>query len=150
MRNILAFLHGKKEIAILAIISVFMTEIITTSTTLLELTSPMTLIFLILGYALPVILIRELIILHRLGIVGIFLLGFLAGVYSEGIIAHTLFVDTISPVDIFASYGVISNIRIPWLLTIGSWQSLHAVVYPIFFMAYLFPHSHTKLYMSDR
>ena len=122
MRNILAFLHGKKEIAILAIISVFMTEIITTSTTLLELTSPMTLIFLILGYALPVILIRELIILHRLGIVGIFLLGFLAGVYSEGIIAHTLFVDTISPVDIFASYGVISNIRIPWLLTIGYMQ----------------------------
>ncbi len=128
-----------KPIILLSLLSIGLTEIITTSTKISDLTHSTTWFFLFMGYMIPVICIREWSVRNNMGIVSIFMIGILFGIYNEGLLAQTFFTNVHSPIDIFANYGIVSGIRIPWSLTITFWQGLQAIVYPISITYLIFP-----------
>lgn len=95
-----------------------------------------------MGYGFPVLVIREIAVRRNLGLLALFALGVIYGIYNEGFVARTISIEPFhTPVDAFAAYGLVGNIRIPWALTITTWHALHAAIYPIAFAHYLFPGS---------
>lgn len=129
-----------KPILALLVLSPLLTELLTGSAPASAFFQPW--LFLLLatvGYGFPVLVIREIAIRKNFGLLGLFFLGVAYGLYNEALVARTIFNPFHSPVDTFAIYGLIGNIRIPWALTISFWHALHAVIYPIAFVSYLWP-----------
>jgi len=130
-----------KPILALLLLTTILTELLTTNFTLFTLIAQpwILLLLLTMGYGFPILVIREIIIRKNLGLLGIFFLGIIYGLYNEGLVARTIFNHFHAPIDTFAVYGLVENIRIPWTLTITFWHALHALIYPLAFVHYLYP-----------
>ena len=99
-------------------------------------------VFLLLatvGYGFPILLLREFAVRRQLGLVGLFLLGLVYGIYNEGILAKTFYLAANVPVKTFDGYGYAFGIAIPWAITISIWHALHSFVYPVAAVSYFFP-----------
>ncbi len=103
-----------------------------------------------LGYGFPVLVIREIVVRKHFGVFSIFLFGLIYGLYNEAFVAKTILNSVVSPVNTFANYGIFENIRIPWMITISVWHALHAVVYPIVFVHYLYPQESSEPWLSNK
>lgn len=102
--------------------------------------TPVTLLFLItLGYGFAAIIIREISIRYRMGILSTLLLGLAYGIYNEGLIARTLIRDYSMPIEAFNGDGLFLGVNIGFMLIIILSHSLQAIVYPILFTNQLFP-----------
>lgn len=99
---------------------------------------PLVLVVLVCIYGLPVLLIREAAVRWKLSLGGILLLGAAYGLYNEGIIAHTLFLQHGVPISSFDDYGYAWGINWSWLPTIVLYHALHSVLYPILIATALF------------
>ncbi len=115
---------------------------------------PGTLIFLLtVGYGFPVILIREISVRYRMGLLSTLLLGLAYGLYNEGLIARTLIRNHSMPIEAFNGEGLFLGVNIGFMLIIILAHALQAIVYPILFTHHLVPKSryiqliHTKLIM---
>lgn len=129
-----------KPVLALFLLSPILTEVLTGSNPPSAFLNPGLFLMLVtVGYGFPVLVIREIAVRKNFGLLGLFFLGIIYGLYNEGLGSRTIFHPFYSPVDTFATYGLISNIRLPWVLTISVWHALHAVIYPIAFVHYLFP-----------
>src|SRR5579864_6219810 len=129
--------HWKPILALL-IVSPLLAELMTGNAPIGLFFRPWDFLLLVtVGYGFPILVIREIAARKKLGLLGLFFLGVAYGLYNEALIAGTVFSGFNSPVATFASYGLIGNIRIPWMLTISFWHALYAVIYPIVFISYL-------------
>ena len=129
-----------KPILLLLFLSAFLTEVFTGNTPIPAFFGPKTFIlFVTFGYGFPALIIRELWVRNNFSILSIFTLGFIYGLYNEGLFARSIFHPFHSPVESFALYGLVANIRIPSLLVICSWHPLYAIIFPILFVHYIFP-----------
>jgi len=138
-----------QPILALIILSPFLTEVFTGSTPILTFISPITFIlFITVGYGFPVLIIREIYIRKKLSFFGLFLLGLAYGLLNEGLYSRTLFHPFEVPIISFATYGLIENIRVPFMLFICSFHALYAVIYPVFITHYLFPRQAEKPWLS--
>ena len=90
-------------------------------------------------YGLHVLVIREVAIRGRLGLVGLWSLGLVYGLYNEGLRSQTLFFPHHAPIEEFSTYGLVGHLRIPFTLFIIAWHALFSVVTPILLVEYLFP-----------
>lgn len=129
-----------KPIITLLLLSSFLTELLTTNAPISVFFNPgFFLFFITVGYGFPILIIREITVRKNFGLLGMFFLGIIYGLYNEALIAKTIFYPFYSPFDTFSLYGLVENIRIPWMLVISFWHALYAIIYPIIFVYYLFP-----------
>lgn len=136
----------------LFLLSSLLTELLTTNFTASSLffQPELFLLFATVVYGFPILVIREIAVRKNFGLVGLFFLGLIYGLYNEALVAKTVFHPFHSPISSFATYGLIGNIRIPWALAISFWHALHSVIYPIIFVHYLFPSRAQKSWISKK
>ncbi|WP_437186028.1 hypothetical protein SH668x_003155 [Planctomicrobium sp. SH668] len=113
-------------------------ELVTGSTPLHAFLNPITLVFLTLGYGLPVLLIREFACRRQIGLGGLILCGTAYGIFNEGVLAKTLLLETGTPIRQFDGYGDAIGIGWPWGTFISIWHGFASVVFPIFFTHFFF------------
>jgi len=115
-------------------------ELITGSTPLARFAQPGVFLFLLVGYGLAVLVIREFAVRARMGAGGIFLAGIAYGLFNEALLAKTSILTTGLPIAEFSGYGMAFGIGVPWTLTISVWHACASVWFPIAFVHALFPH----------
>jgi len=142
-------MHYWKPILTLLVLSTLLTEVLSGNLPVAGLLQPFTVfLFVTIGYGFPVLVLREIWIRKQFGLVQLFLLGVGYGIYNEGLYARTIFNPFHSPVDVMATYGLVGDVRIPWLLSIGAWHALFAVIFTIIIVHYLFPKDAAKSWIS--
>lgn len=142
--------HWQPIVALL-VLSPLLTELLTNSAPASVFFRPgLFLLFITLGYGFPVLVIREIAFRKKLGLLGLFPLGVIYGLYNEGLFARTIINPFHSPIDTFATYGLAGDLRVPWALAITYWHALHAVIYPIIFVTYLFPAHSQESWISRK
>jgi len=119
-------------ILLLMVLSPFLAEVLSDATPVFTFFTPGTFFsYAIFLYGIPVLIIREMAIHMKLGVVGLWWMGLIYGLVNEGFFAGTIFHNFRSPIETFAEYGLILNIRVPWMLYILIWHAFFSVVFPI-------------------
>lgn len=139
-----------KSLALLAFISPFLAELMSGSTTIASWFQPIVILFLFLGYSLPVIVVRELVVRWKLGLFGTLLVGLAYGVYNEGLAAKTLLRDVKVPVPAYDHYGYFLGINVPWSFTIVPWHALFSVLFPILITHFLVPKQSNNQWLNRK
>ena len=86
--------HGKAlPIATLLALATVIPELFTGSTPLVGFLNPGLFFFLFLGYGVAILLVRELAVRCRSGILGLFFLGLAYSIFNEGLLAKTLIIE---------------------------------------------------------
>ena len=146
-----ATLTTLKAALTLMVLSAFLPEVTTGNTPIITFFTPTAFVFLVvLGYGLPVLLIRELAVRARLGTAGILVLGFAYGSYNEGLWAKTMIDVHHVPIPVFNDYGVIGGIDVPWALTISLYHALGSVLFPIVLTHALYPSERERSWIDVR
>jgi hypothetical protein len=129
-----------KPIVLLLVLSPLLAEGVSGATPLTLLFMPWILFpYATILYGFLVLVIREVAVRRRLGVLGLWCLGIVYGLYNEGLRAETLFFPLDNPLDSFFDYGLVAGVRVPFAVWIGFWHGLFSVVAPVFFVEYLFP-----------
>ncbi|HEY6357833.1 MAG TPA: hypothetical protein VIX35_06290 [Vicinamibacterales bacterium] len=146
-----AALTTLKAVLTLMVLSAFLPEVTTGNTQIVTFFTPKVFVFLVvLGYGLPVLLIRELAVRARLGTAGILVLGFAYGSYNEGLWAKTVIDIHHVPMSAFNDYGVLGGVDVPWALTISLYHALGSVLFPILFTHALYPAERERPWIDAR
>jgi hypothetical protein len=137
-------------ITLLALTTV-LPELFTGSTPLLSfLSKPGLLLFLVLGYGVAILLVRELAVRRRLGLPGLFVLGLGYSIFNEGLLARTLVRESHLPVALYDHYGCAFGISFPWAAAIGTWHACASVLFPILLTHYFFPRTRATPWLRGR
>jgi len=138
-------------VATLMLLSAFLPEVCSGNTLASAFLTPKVFIFLVIvGYGIPVLLVRELAIGKGLGTAGILIAGFAYGSYNEGLWAKTMIATGDVPIPAFNHYGELLGIAVPWALLISMWHALASVLFPIVFTHALFPDQRNKPWLDVR
>ena len=114
-------------------------EVLSQNVQLLTFVQPVPFLLVTLTYGVPVLVIRELAVAHKLNDAGLILLGLAYGILNEGVLAKTLTLPDGPPLHDFAGYGQIGPIQGGWSIFIIAWHALHSVFYPILMTRWMFP-----------
>ena len=140
-----------KPILFLFLIIPFLTELLSTNLSLNQFFQPITFLLLtIIGYGLPVLVIRELSVRWNLSALGIFILGLAYGIYNEGLLAKTLLLSANVPIPTFDHYAYLFGINFSWMATITVWHAFHATLFPILLTHHFFPNYSSKPWLSKK
>jgi hypothetical protein len=145
---IIECMDKKWAIVCALIVPPILTELLTANTPLPRFILPINLLWLVLGYGIPLLVIREFAIRWRLGLWGILIIGLAYGIFNEGILAQTLVQAAHMPIGNFDGYLVGGGINIGWALYILFWHALHSVLYP--FLLLTFFRNDWESWLSDR
>lgn len=125
-------------------------ELVTGSTTPIAFLDPARIVIFLLGYGLPVLLIRELAIRHKVGLRGLILFGVAYGMLNEGLLAKTLVSHGTLPVEQYSHYGFYFGLAIPWLACICFWHAMASVVFPIYITHYLYREDRARPWLEGK
>ena len=129
-----------KPILLLIVLAPFLAEVISGDTPLPQFFLPGIFFGYVLSlYGLQVLVIREVAVRWKLGLVGLWCLGLVYGLYCEGLRTESLFYPLSAPMEEFSAYGLVGGVRVPFTVWISAWHGLFSVVTPILFVEYLFP-----------
>jgi hypothetical protein len=131
-------------------LSAALTELVTGSTTVTAFFHPVSLAFLLLGYSLPVLLLREYAVHRGLGYASLIALGVAYGIYNEGLWAKTIIQPAELPVRQFDHYGRYLGVNLPWGLVISFYHAFAAVLIPILVVHTRFPRVCDQPWLSVR
>ena len=135
----------------LMVLSALLPEVGTGNTPILKFLAPTPFLFLVvIGYGLPVLLIRELAVRRHLGIAGLIVAGFAYGSYNEGLWARTLINTANEPISTFNGYGDVLGIAIPWALLICLYHAVASVGFPILLTHALYPDEASRPWLDWR
>ena len=95
--------------------------------------------YMIFLYGVQILVIREVAVRRNIGLVGLWCLGLVYGIYNEALLAETLFAPLTSPLETFADYGLVANLRVPFTVWILAWHGLFSVLTPVLVVQRLFP-----------
>ena len=136
-------------IGMLMVLSPFLAEVLSGSTPVLKFFSPEVFLpYVVVIYGIPLIVAREVASRRKYGLPGLWCLGMIVGLYIESLSGGTLFHPLKSPSPEFATYGLVTDIRVPWTLFITLWHGLFSVVLPVFFVEYLLPKKANEQWLS--
>jgi len=125
----------RKPIFTLLLVTPVLTELLSGNLAPSAFLNPIVPLFLsTVGYGFPILLLREFSIRKRMGIPGL-----AYGIFNEGILAMTFYMAVKVPINTFDGYGRVFGISVPWAVTISTWHALHAFLYPVALVYYLFP-----------
>ena len=139
-----------KALFTLAAIAPILTEIVSGNTPAHALLDPRIVLFLLMAYSLPLLIIRELSVRWRLSTAGVFLLGLAYGILNEGLIAQTLLRSEHVPIDKFDHYIYAAGFNFSWFCVIVPWHALLAVLFPITLVAFWFPNCSQTTWLGTR
>ena len=139
-----------KAVLLLMLLSMVLTELVSGSTRIFAFLNPFQLIFLILGYGLAVLALREYIVRRSVGLMGMMFLGLAYGIYNEGLWAKTMILPDHLPILQFDLYGRFIDINFAWTLFICLYHALAAVVLPILIVHLRYPELRDTPWMSKR
>ena len=123
----------------LLLLTTVVPELLTGSTPIYGFLNPGVLLFLILGYGLAILLVRELAVRLGVGLGGLVLFGLAYGIFNEGLLAKTFLLHRALPVHEYDDFGYWLGISFPWAAGISSWHAFASVVFPISLTHYFFP-----------
>ena len=133
----------------LMFLSAFLPEVCSGNTPITQFFMPMNFAFLvILGYGVPVLLIRELAVRRHMTIAGILIAGFAYGFYNEGLLAKTMIQTGEVPMSAFNNYGDVFGIAVPWALSISLFHAVASVLLPILLTQAIFTNIGDKPWIS--
>lgn len=136
-------------IGMLMILSPFLAEVLSGSTPVVQFFSPLIFLpYVVVIYGIPLMIVREVARRRKYGLLGLWCLGMIVGLYIESLSGGTLFHPLKSPSPEFATYGLVAGIRVPWTLFITLWHGLFSVVLPVFFVEYLLPKKANQQWLS--
>jgi hypothetical protein len=138
-----------KALFVLVLLAPVLTEIVSGNTPVHALLNPKIAVFLLLGYSVPLLIIRELSLRWRLSVLGLFLWGLAYGILNEGLLAQTLIRFEHVPIDKFDHYVVLGGFNLSWACLILPWHALFAVVFPITLVHHWFPQCAQNHWMSQ-
>jgi hypothetical protein len=139
-----------KALFTLAAIAPILTEIVSGNTPAHALLDPRIVLFLLMAYSLPLLIIRELSLRWRLSTGGVFVLGLAYGILNEGLIAQTLLRSEHVPIDKFDHYIYAAGFNFSWFCVIVPWHALLAVFFPITLVAFWFPSCSQTTWLGTR
>lgn len=143
---------NKKFLAFITLIfsTMIFPELISGNTPVVYFFQPFVLFLLFLGYGLPVLLIREFVIINNLNYKGVFFLGLVYGILNEGIMAKTLILRTGLPSPVFDGYLYFAGINWSWTVYILLWHSICSVLFPILLVNFLFSEQSKNQWLNRR
>jgi hypothetical protein len=131
------------------LLSPLLAEVLSSNVPILTFFQPITfLLFFTIGYGIPVVIIRDLWVRRKLGLLQMFLIGFGYGIYNEGLFSRTLLFPFHAGVDSYTTYGLVGDVRVPFVLALCAWHALYSVIFPIIFVHYIFPQSADKPWLN--
>ncbi len=142
------FSVNKRALLLLGAVTTIVPELFTSSTPLVRLVNPGTLLFLLIGYGLPIIAIRELAVRKGIGTGGVFCFGLAYGILNEGLFARTLVATHNVPIPQYTHYGQFYGFNLPWCAHILLWHSLSSVLFPIAITHLAYPDVRGKPWLS--
>ena len=116
-----------------------LTEIVSGNTPAHALLEPRVLLFLLVAYSLPLLVIRELAARQKLATAGIFLLGLAYGIWNEGLLAQTLLRRQQVPMPQFDRYLYSAGFNFSWSAVILPWHAFLAILFPLALVSAFFP-----------
>lgn len=120
-------------IATLVLLAAILPETLSGNTPTHVLLQPGPLLFFVIAYGLPVLLIREFATRNSISLARLFLIGMGYGIINEALLAKTVFRNSGVPVDIFEEYGFVFGIQWAWTAFILPWHAVASVMLPISF-----------------
>ena len=127
-----------KALLALVLSAPVLTEIVSGNTPAHALLDPRVLLFLLVAYSLPLLVIRELAVRQRLSTAGVFLLGLAYGIWNEGLLAQTLLHLQV-PMPQFDRYLYAAGFNFSWSAVILPWHAFLAILFPLALVPALFP-----------
>jgi hypothetical protein len=137
-------------VATLLALTTIIPELFTGSTPAAGFLNPGLLLILFLGYGLAVLLVRELAVRWRCGILGLFFLGLAYSILNEGLFAKTSILTAGLPVPQYDHYGYVLGVSLPWIAGMGTWHAFASVIFPICMTYFLFPQTRDRPWLSTR
>ena len=101
-------------------------------------------------YGFPALLLREWAIRYRISLPGLLLAGFGYGLYNEGLIAKTIFLNQKVPWNLFDGRIGWGGVNWGWLLVICIYHALFSIVTPILLVEKLRPQTANQTWLSKR
>ncbi|TDD22691.1 hypothetical protein [Nonomuraea diastatica] len=106
--------------------------------------------FTVFVYGLPILVLREVATRTKTGLLGLWCLGMVYGLYNEGLISETLFHPLDPANDAYGTLGVVAGLRIPWILYILPWHGLFSLLTPVLLTHLLFPKQADQPWLPKR
>lgn len=140
----------KNPVIVLFFLSPLLAELMTSSAPPLEFFNPAGFFFICTWYGCGVLLIREIAVRKQMNWKGIFLLGMAFGILEEAIFVKTFFDPHAVDLQIFASFGRVAGINIPWAAYLTLFHGLHSILFPILLTYILFATDIKGMALSER
>ena len=138
-----------KSVGLLLAMTTVLPELLSGNTPLPLFLNPQVWFFLVLAYASPVLLLRELAVRRGVGFGGLFIYGLAYGLLNEGVLAKTIFRETNVPIDTFSHYGFY-GVGWPWTMLICAWHALASVVFPVAIVHTIFANASQRPWLDGR
>jgi hypothetical protein len=121
-------------------ITPFLTEVLTTNVSITMMVRPRILLAMMtIGYGFAVLVLREIAVRMRAGVLSMVLVGLIYGMYNEGLIAKTFFRVHGVPINTFDGYGFFGGFETGWAIAITTWHAFFAFLFPIVIVYSLYP-----------
>ena len=101
-------------------------------------------------YGFPALLLREWAIRCNVSLSGLLVAGFGYGLYNEGLVAKTIFLNHKVPWNLFNGRIGWGSVNWGWLLVICTYHALFSIVTPILLTEKLRPHTARQTWLSRR
>ncbi len=131
-------IERKATLCLILCSSVF-PELFTGNTPLPRFFHPLVFMFLMVGYGLFVLVIREAAVRMHASTTRIVLMGIAYGIVNEGLFAKTLINRHSLPIQQFTGYAVAMGYNTAWAAAILVWHAFASVLFPIYFVHYCLP-----------
>ena len=105
---------------------------------------------LVVVYGFPILLIREWAVRRGVSLGGILLAGFGYGLFNEGLIAKTLFLNRKVPWNLFDGHIGLGGVNWGWLLVICAYHALFSILTPMLLIERLRPQTAGQTWLSKR
>ncbi|MEN3308151.1 MAG: aminodeoxyfutalosine deaminase [Micromonosporaceae bacterium] len=100
-----------KSVLLLTVLALVLAEVISGGTPITQMFLPWILVFYVVFlYGFQVLVIREVAVRGRLGLLGLCCLGTVYGLYNEGLRAQALFYPLRSAIDTFSDHGIVAEV----------------------------------------
>ncbi len=139
-----------KASLILILMLPFLTELLSGNFPLSAFFTPQVLVISLIMYGFAALVLRELSVKWKVGVIGIFIIGLAYGLLNEGIAAKSLMMAEPVVDTAYLGYPLILGINLPWLAMIVVWHALHSILYPILIISYFFPDIMKKRWLNKK
>jgi hypothetical protein len=138
----------QKALLTLVLALPILTELFSGNLGPLEVFNPIGFLLQIIAYSVPILFLREVAVRLKVGLIGMYFLGFGYSFLNEGILSKTMLIGPPGGgMELYAVYEI-AGIHIVWASIIGNWHAIHSVIFPIALVSLLYPSVRSEPWLS--